>query len=73
MTAQVLFFYVFLFEKDLHLNAIEGAKNISAVSSAKNSKYENLTDKKILPCGKSQIIEQVNFRISPLGKKNKYN
>ena len=53
MTAQVLFFYVFLFKKDLHLNAIEGAKNISAVSSAKNSKYENLTDKKILPCGKS--------------------
>ena len=34
----------------------------------KTHKYENLTDKEILPSDKTQTIEQVNFWISPLGK-----
>ena len=46
---------------------------ISALSSGKIYKYENLTAEDILPSNQQQIIEQVKIAHSPLGKllKNK--
>ena len=44
------------------------AAKISALSSGKFNKYEYLTDEEILPSNKQQIIEQVKFKYSPLGK-----
>ena len=41
---------------------------ISAKSSGKIRKYEYLTGEDILPYNQQQIIEQVNFTYSPLGK-----
>ena len=41
---------------------------ISALSSGKFDKYENLTSEEILPSNKQQIIEQAKFTYSPLGK-----
>ena len=44
------------------------AVKISALSSGKIHKYEYLTGEDILPSNQQQIIEQVNFTYSPLGK-----
>ena len=41
---------------------------ISALSSGKIHKYEYLTGEEILPSNQQQIIEQVKFTYSPLGK-----
>ena len=41
---------------------------ISALSSGKINKYEYLTGNEILPSNQQQIIEQVKFTHSPLGK-----
>ena len=44
------------------------AAKISALSSGKIHKYEYLTGEDILPSNQQQIIEQVKFTYSPLGK-----
>ena len=44
------------------------AVKISALSSSKIDKYEYLFGEEILPSNKQQIIEQVKFTYSPLGK-----
>ena len=44
------------------------AAEISALSSSKIDKYENLTGKEILPSNQQQIIEQTKFNYSPLVK-----
>ena len=44
------------------------AGKISALSSGKIDKYEYLTGEEILPSNQQQIIEQVKFTYSPLGK-----
>ena len=44
------------------------AVKISALSSDKIGKYEYLTGEEILPSNQQQIIEQVKFTYSPLGK-----
>ena len=49
-----------------HINR-EAAK-ISALSSGKIDKYEYLTGEEILPSNQQQIIQQVKFTYSPLGK-----
>ena len=41
---------------------------ISVLSSGKIDKYEYLTGEEILPSNQQQIIEQVTFTYSPLGK-----
>ena len=41
---------------------------ISALSSGKRHKYENVTREDILPSNQQQIIEQAWFTYSPLGK-----
>ena len=41
---------------------------ISALSSGKNDKYEYLTEGEMLPSNQKQIVEQVKFTYSPLGK-----
>ena len=41
---------------------------ISALSSGKIDKYEYLTGEEMLPSYQKQIIEQVKFTYSPLGK-----
>ena len=49
------------------------AAKISALSSGKIDKYEDLTGEEILPSNQQQIIEEAKFTYSPLGKalKNK--
>ena len=49
-----------------HINR-EAAK-ISALSSGKFDKYEYLTGEEILPSNQQQLIQQVKFIYSPLGK-----
>ena len=49
-----------------HINR-EAAK-ISALSSGKIHKYEYLTGEDIIPSSQQQIIEQIKFTYSPLGK-----
>ena len=44
------------------------AAKISALSSGKLDKYEYLTGEEILPTNQQQVIEQVKFTYSPLGK-----
>ena len=44
------------------------AAKISALSSGKIHKHEYLTGEGILPSNQQQIIEQVKFIYSPLGK-----
>ena len=44
------------------------AVKISALSSGKLDKYEYLTGEEILPSNQQQIIQQVKFSYSPLGK-----
>ena len=41
---------------------------ISVLSSGNIKKYEYLTSENILPSNQQQIIEQVKFTYSPLGK-----
>ena len=41
---------------------------ISALSSNKLGKYKYLTGEEILPSNQQQIMEQVKFTYSPLGK-----
>ena len=41
---------------------------ISALSTGKIHKYEYLTGEDILPSNQQQVIEQVKFTYSPLGK-----
>ena len=50
-----------------NINRDDAAK-ISALSSGKIDKYEYLTGEEILPSNQRQIIEQVKFAYSPLGK-----
>ena len=54
-------------EKLQHDISREAAK-ISALSSGKMDKYEYLTGEEILPSNQQEIIEQVKFTYSPLGK-----
>ena len=44
------------------------AAKISALSSGKIDKYEQLTAKEILPSDHSRITEQAKFTYFPLGK-----
>ena len=44
------------------------AAKISALSSGKIHKYEYLTGEDIIPSSQQQIIEQIKFTYSPLGK-----
>ena len=44
------------------------AAKISPLSSGEIDKYEYLTDEEILPSNQQQIIEQVKFTYSSLGK-----
>ena len=41
---------------------------LTALSSGKIYKYENLTGREILPSDQSRIIEQIKFTYSSLGK-----
>ena len=52
----------------LQHNINREAGKISALSSGKIDKYEYLTGEEILPSNQQQIIEQVKFTHSPLGK-----
>ena len=44
------------------------AAKISAPSSGKIEKYENLTGEEILPSDQRRVIEQSKFTYSPFGK-----
>ena len=55
-------------DKKLQYDINREATKISALSSGKIDKYENLADKEILPSNQHQIIEQAKFTYSPLGK-----
>ena len=44
------------------------AAKISALSSGKMDKYEDLTDEEILPPDQRRVIERAKFTYSPLGK-----
>ena len=44
------------------------ASKISALPSNKCNKYEYLTGEEILPSNENQMIEQVKFTCTPLGK-----
>ena len=44
------------------------AAKVSVLRSGKNDKYEFNTGEEILPSDQSKIIEQTNFKYSPLGK-----
>ena len=47
---------------------IKKKKKISASSSGKTDKYDDLTGEEVLPSNKQQIIEQTQFTYTPLGK-----
>ena len=55
-------------DKKLQYDINREAAKISALSSRKIHKYEYLTGEDILPSNQQQIIEQVKFTYSPLGK-----
>ena len=55
-------------DKKLQYDINREAAKISALSSRKIDKYKHITSEDILPPNKQQIIEQANFRFSPLGK-----
>ena len=55
-------------DKKLQYDINTEAAKISALSSRKIHKYEYLTGEDILPSNQQQIIEQVKFTYSPLGK-----
>ena len=54
----------------MQYNIKREAAKISALSSGKIDKYEQLTVKEILPSDHSRIIEQAKFTYFPLGKNN---
>ena len=55
-------------DKKLQYDINREAAKISALSSGKIHKYEYLTGEDILPSNQQQIIKQVRFTYSPLGK-----
>ena len=55
-------------DKKLQYNINREAAKILALSSGKIHKYEYLTGEDILPSNQQQIIKQVRFTYSPLGK-----
>ena len=55
-------------DKKLQYDINKEAAKISALSSGKLHKYEYLTGKDILPSNQQQLIEQIKFMYSPLGK-----
>ena len=55
-------------DEKLQYNINREAAKISAWSSGKIRKYEYLTGEDVLPSNQQQIIEQVKFSYSPLGK-----
>ena len=55
-------------DEKLQYDINKEAAKISALSSGKFHKYEYLTGGDILPSTQQQIIEQVKFTYSPLGK-----
>ena len=54
----------------MQYNIKREAAKISALSSGKIDKYEQLTVKEILPSDHSRIIEQAKFTYFSLGKNN---
>ena len=52
----------------LQHNINREATKISALSSGKINKFEDLTGEEILSSNQKQIIEQAKFTYSPLGK-----
>ena len=57
-----------MIDEKLQYDISREAAKISALSSGKIHKYENLTDEDILPFNQQQIIEQAKFTYSPLGE-----
>ena len=55
-------------DEKLHYDINREAAKISALSSGKIDKYEYLTGEEILPSNQQQIMEQVKFTYSPLGR-----
>ena len=55
-------------DEKLQYNINREAAKISALSSGKLHKYGYLTGEDILPSNQQQIIEQIKFTYSPLGK-----
>ena len=55
-------------DEKLQYDANREAAKQSDLSSCKIDKYEHLTSENILPSNQQQIIEQVKFTYSPLGK-----
>ena len=55
-------------DEKLQYDINRAAAKISALSLGKIHKYEYLTGEDILPFNQQQIIEQVKFTYSPLGK-----
>ena len=55
-------------DEKLQYNINRKAAKISALSSGKIDKYEYLTGEEMLPFNQRQIIEQVKFAYSFLGK-----
>ena len=54
--------------KKLKYDINREAANISALLSGKVDEYEYLTGKEVIPSNKSQMIEQLKSRYSPLEK-----
>ena len=54
--------------KKLQYDINREAANISALLSGKVDEYEYLTGKEVIPSNKSQMIEQLKSRHSPLEK-----
>ena len=55
-------------DEKLHYDINREAAKISALSSGTIDKYEYLTGEEILLSNQRQIIEQANFKYSPLGR-----
>ena len=55
-------------DEKLRCDINKEAAKISPLSSGKTHKYEYLTSEDILPTNQQQIIEQIKFTYSPLGK-----
>ena len=55
-------------DEKLHYNVNREAAKISALSSGKIDKYEDLTGEEILPLDQRRVIEQAKSAYSPLGK-----
>ena len=55
-------------DEKLQFDINREAAKISALSSGKINKYEDLTGEDILPSNQQQITEQAKFTYSPLGK-----